>query len=973
MDSRILSDLARSGLDKEDAEKHGIELCIAADARVRFGLAPGADGYLLRYHSLSGEPILDDDGTPHARLRFFEPQGEKRQRYAARPGVPTHAYFPRGLSDAILNAERKVLVITEGEKKAIRGVKAGIPTVGIPGVWMWMDPAHVRPRDAKGNPTDAINPSTPVHPEIVRLIRYLQSFSDPWNILILGDSDLEKPEKWQAKLGLTRLAQALRHQIEQNVFYMSCPNIGDGKIGLDDWLHARSGEDVRQAIGMATLTRRVSMGWRAACRAGVYPDPRKSMPDDKKKATNQQIAAALALEEYQASAKWPAMGDLREKVKRTKGSGALPDIREVESGLSWAQAVQSGKTLKMGIRWPVVGEIPVFQAERFDPKAGCVILEANPNAPAAWVKRQIRVVGDPHEIDGLPAVLDEAEGYADDGERVCWKLDQQQMTDVKSWITHGFRGIDAKGLAVYREMGRYRIAAGEVPVTLATPSRGWVNFEHGGKKHCVYVWQSFRAYATPDCPEVEIHDPVSGSGTAFARSISSGGIPAMQREALLELVRHPPLAAVLGLACSSPALFWVGESERCLLHLYGASSHGKTTVLQLAASLMGNGQAPSGQDSQILSWRLTDNGLEAPLAARNDAVAFLDELHMLSDKTELVQALYMATNGRGKERMTKEITQRSALRWRVQILSSGEKSIAGTITESAMMKARENFDGEDISGGLHARIFELNVEELQMIPPAAMVPALVSQFGKPGDIEGKVVSEAIERLSTTHFGHVWRDLLDSVVAKKDLLQADYDRHEQAFQASMPDNASNIARRRGKHGAAIMVGLGLLLECIGATEDEAATVMSKTSDFVSKTLLPAGLGEMAAGTEDEQILRLVNASLAVNRSKFFGGDPMRDPAQPWGWMLRSEYRRAPSGTTGAAGSVWLTAGGRSALAHGIRRDALRVKKALLGAGWVEFSPRPDGSNSSVKVLASPDAIYEVASDESKDNGENVFDI
>lgn len=956
MDQRILADLKRSGLSEEDATTQGMALCPAGDARTRFVLSPGADGYLISYHDLAGEPFRDADDAPHARLRFFEPQGARGQRYAARPGTSMHAYMPVGLSAVIQSAEAKVLVITEGEKKAVAGCNAVIPTIGIPGVWMWTDPAHRREVDGNGVNTDKITPGTPVHPEIKATIRMLHDQPDPWSILILGDSDLEKPEKWQAKRGLLLLAQTIRHQIERNTYYMSCPNIGDGKTGLDDWLQARSADDVRQAIATATLGSKVRMGWRVSSRAGVYPDPAKSMPDDPKKATNPQAAAVAALEAFGHEAKWPGLDDLQQAVKTMKSLKKVPDKDEMETGLEWAQARQSGKLLKMGIRWPVVGELPVLRVQKFDIKSATVETEAHPTAPTAWVERQYRIIGDPHEIEGLPAVLDVACGYADDGAPVRWQLDAQYMTDVKSWLTHGFRGVDAKGLATYRDMGRYRIAAGEVPVSLATPSRGWVNFDHQGKKHTVYAWQSFRAYATPDCPAVEIYDPVSGAGSAFARSVAAGGDADVQKAMLRELVKHPPLAAVLGLACSSPALFWVGESERCMLHLYGASSHGKTTVLQLAASLMGNGQSSAGQDSQILSWRLTDNGLEAPLAARNDAVAFIDELHMLPDKTELVQALYMSTNGRGKERMTKDITQRAALRWRVQILSSGEKSIAGTITEAAIAKARESFDGEDISGGLHARIFELNVEELQTIPPAALVPALVSSFGKQGDTEGKVVSEAVERLATTNFGHVWKDLLGIIVAKKEMLQGEYDRYEHGLQLAMPADASNIARRRGKHGAAVMVGLGLLLECIGATAEEAVMVTANTLNFVSKTMLPSGLSSMATGTEADQILRLVGDTLATSRGRFFGGNPIAMPAQPWGWMIRSDRPDSP------AGSVWLTSSGVSALGHSIRRDSKRVKKALIDAGWVESVRRPDGVAGTVRVLMSPDPIYDVATDE-----------
>jgi hypothetical protein len=254
MDTRILADLKRSGLGEDDAVKQGMTLCMSGEVRTRFSIdskAPCADGYLMPYHDLSGSPLIDEDGIPNARLRYFEPQGRSVQQYAVRPGTHSHVYMPVGLSGVIQSAEAKVLVITEGEKKAIAGCNAGIPTIGIPGLLVWTDPAHRREVDANGENVDRINPGTPLHPEIKAIISMLQAQPEPWSILILGDSDLEEWEKWPAKRGLSLLAQAIRHQLECTTYYMSCPNTGNGKTGLDDWLLACDHNDVRAAIATA--------------------------------------------------------------------------------------------------------------------------------------------------------------------------------------------------------------------------------------------------------------------------------------------------------------------------------------------------------------------------------------------------------------------------------------------------------------------------------------------------------------------------------------------------------------------------------------------------------------------------------------------------------------------------------------------------------------------------------------------------
>jgi hypothetical protein len=50
-------------------------------------------------------------------MRFYVPPGYGLEAYAKDPSEP--------------------LIITEGEKKALRACKAGLPTVAVAGVWSW--------------------------------------------------------------------------------------------------------------------------------------------------------------------------------------------------------------------------------------------------------------------------------------------------------------------------------------------------------------------------------------------------------------------------------------------------------------------------------------------------------------------------------------------------------------------------------------------------------------------------------------------------------------------------------------------------------------------------------------------------------------------------------------------------------------------------------------------------------------------
>lgn len=78
------------------------------------------------------------------------------------------------------------------------------------------------------------------------------------------------------------------------------------------------------------------------------------------------------------------------------------------------------------------------------------------------------------------------------------------------------------------------------------------------------------------------------------------------------------------------------------LHFRGASSIGKSTALNAAASVW-------GPPSFVRQWRATSNGLEGIAELSNDALLILDELAHLDPK-EAGSAAYLLANGCGKSR-----------------------------------------------------------------------------------------------------------------------------------------------------------------------------------------------------------------------------------------------------------------------------------------------------------------------------------
>ena len=133
-------------------------------------------------------------------------------------------------------------------------------------------------------------------------------------------------------------------------------------------------------------------------------------------------------------------------------------------------------------------------------------------------------------------------------------------------------------------------------------------------------------------------------------------------------------------------------------HLCGNSSKGKTTVQRAAASVWGN---PAKYKR---SWRTTANALEAVAAAHNDGFLILDEIKELAPK-EAGAAAYLLANGSAKSRMTRAITVRDSLTWRLLFLSSGEIGL------SELMRSV----GENTHAGQDIRVAEITHKDFENI------------------------------------------------------------------------------------------------------------------------------------------------------------------------------------------------------------------------------------------------------------------
>lgn len=160
----------------------------------------------------------------------------------------------------------------------------------------------------------------------------------------------------------------------------------------------------------------------------------------------------------------------------------------------------------------------------------------------------------------------------------------------------------------------------------------------------------------------------------------SGDIKQWQQHIGLYLQGNPYLTFNVCAALAGPLLKLL-NMDSCGFHLYGASSLGKTSALQVAVSVWGNGADPAScSSSAIQRWNTTANALEGIASAHSDLLLALDELGTFSGG-DFGNTVYNLMGGRGKARMNKSAELKALAGWRTVVLSSGEISIQQRIEQ----------------------------------------------------------------------------------------------------------------------------------------------------------------------------------------------------------------------------------------------------------------------------------------------------
>lgn len=239
---------------------------------------------------------------------------------------------------------------------------------------------------------------------------------------------------------------------------------------------------------------------------------------------------------------------------------------------------------------------------------------------------------------------------------------------------------------------------------------------------------------------------------------------------------NPILILCVCVALAGP-LIWPAKQQAAGglgFNLKGKSSRGKTTGLQMASSVWGSPQF-------LRPWAATGNGVEALAASQNDTCMVLDELSQ-ANPHEAGSMVYMVANGVGKQRAARTGGIREAQRWRLMLLSSGERSLASHMSEA----------GKTAKAGQDARLLDM--------------PATDRRYGAFDDTQGMNPSDfanAIKSATADHYGHAGMAFINHLLKRDDLPALYHDFMQDPAFTGTQDGVSS--RAAGAFGLLAMAG------------------------------------------------------------------------------------------------------------------------------------------------------------------------
>ncbi len=345
-----------------------------------------------------------------------------------------------------------------------------------------------------------------------------------------------------------------------------------------------------------------------------------------------------------------------------------------------------------------------------------------------------------------------------------------------------------------------------------------------------------------------------------ARTMTSKGTLEEWKENLIPLVKGRPYLITFLCAAFAGPLLKPTLHDSFGLHLFGRSTSGKTTAIQVAASVWGNATDPQAapRASFVQTWHTTTNALEAICAAHNDTLLCLDEIGKCEDKN-FKNTIYNVFGGTGKQAMNTDRNLKAMRTWRIVAVSSGEISSKSKLEES----------GATVRAGQQIRLMDIPIigSIVDNASEATKLKHACSNF------HGTAGTEFIKRLIVKYptfdaLTILFREALDHEAKK------------------MPKGDSQEKERAMKHFALLKVA-GVSAKTLLGLDIEYEEISSAVD-----TVATAWLNNSGDLTEDERAVNQVLAFISQHkhqRFKWINTDKSNNPVNMCGYWQKSTNR------------------------------------------------------------------------------------
>ncbi|MDA8027550.1 MAG: DUF927 domain-containing protein [Nitrospiraceae bacterium] len=361
------------------------------------------------------------------------------------------------------------------------------------------------------------------------------------------------------------------------------------------------------------------------------------------------------------------------------------------------------------------------------------------------------------------------------------------------------------------------------------------------------------------------------------------------------------LIFAISTAFAAPLLH-LGGVDSGVNHFFGASSTGKTSLIQVSTSVYGS-------RDYVRSWRTTDNGLEGVLAGLNDCLSVFDELGQ-SDPRISGHAAYLIANGQAKSRANRSGGIRKTVIWRTLALSTGE------ITITAHMASGGHFP----KAGMMVRFLDI---------PAEPSPGTVFE-DLHGFKDGGVFSDHLKDVSRKFYGTPIRSFLTGITGILENIKSFIRTGMAEFlTANLPEGSEGQVRRVADRFALIACAgeLATLFGITGWPEGEAEE--SASSCFKAWLQHRGGSGNQERNQILSQVRQFFEAHGSSRFEPFEADDNIRI-------VNRVGFRKEEDGDTRF---FVLPESFKAEIIKGLNlQTATRI---LIDAGWL--IPDPDGTH------------------------------